>query len=153
MSLSDLCVMVDPMHDTGAWYNPWTDLEQRHPTVHVEPARLGPVAGAWIPRQGVILINHTLDVIEARCALAHEIAHIDLGHSPRAPGWFGRRQERDADHLAAQRLIADDGLADLAAEQAVVVCEVAERFDVTHRFAAMRLTSLEHALLDVVQRT
>ncbi|WP_338182331.1 ImmA/IrrE family metallo-endopeptidase [Jatrophihabitans sp.] len=60
---------------------------------------------AWIRRERVILIDAALNKIERRCALAHEIAHIDAGDRSTPLCWFDRRQENRADILAARRLI------------------------------------------------
>ena len=139
--MSDWYVMVEGMHSTGAWYDRWTYLEQRYPRVHAQSARLGQVAGTWVSGQSVVLINDTLDTIEARCALAHEIAHIDRYDSPQPPGRFSQRQERDADQL-----IPAAGLVMMATET-VVVYEVAGRVDVTPRITHARLANLEQSLL------
>lgn len=54
----------------------------------------------------MILIDHELHHSMRRATLAHEIAHVDLKHRGRMPGRYGRRAEREADHLAARRLLA-----------------------------------------------
>lgn len=59
-----------------------------------------------MPSERVILLDKTLDRAQRRAVLAHELAHVDLGHDD-VGGWFGRRFERDADRLAATRLLGD----------------------------------------------
>lgn len=49
--------------------------------------------GYWSICSRVILIREALTVVERRCVLAHEMAHVDLGHS--------RRTGADAALLAA----------------------------------------------------
>lgn len=93
-------------------YSPWDDIRARHPGIHVERHGLRPARAAWIPECAVILLDHGLTVAQRRSALAHEIAHIDLRHAPERAGWFGMRQEREANELAARRLISVEAFAD-----------------------------------------
>lgn len=76
-----------------------------------------------------------------RCALAHAIAHLDLAHTPVGVD-YEAWQEREADKLAARRLIPLDALADalrwtrstpeIAAELDVDVGILLARVDVIH---------------------
>lgn len=91
-------------------YCPWQDLDDRHPGVYVDCHDLHPARAAWIPDAAVILIDRRLRKDERRSTLAHEIAHIDLGHRPGRPSWFDKRQEREASRLAASRLVTVDAL-------------------------------------------
>lgn len=93
-------------------YNPWRDAATHLPDVHIERVDLAPCHGAWVSSERVILLDKGLDVAGRRCTLNHEIAHIDLGHGAGVGGWFGRRQERDADRLAACRMLDVDALAE-----------------------------------------
>lgn len=95
-------------------YNPWADALLRYPGIHIERCDLGSAHGAWIPSQRVILLDRSLDRVQLRCSLAHEIAHIDLQHVHTDMSWFDQKAERDADALAAERLLPLDQLATTA---------------------------------------
>jgi Zn-dependent peptidase ImmA (M78 family) len=56
-------------------------------------------------RNKVILLDHRQTAAEKRCSLAHAVAHLDLGHAETPAGFFEMRQEREADQLAARRLV------------------------------------------------
>lgn len=62
-------------------------------------------------RNKVILLDQVQSRVERRCSLAHAVAHLDLGHANTPAGFFERRQEREADVLAARRLISIEQLA------------------------------------------
>ena len=93
-------------------YNPWRDAAERYPDIHIEWADIAPLHGAWMPTERVILIEQSLPCAERRAALAHELAHLDVGDRATADCWFSQRQESAADRLAAWRLIP---IMDLAA--------------------------------------
>lgn len=87
------------------WYDPWGDLERRYPSIIVDVCDLKPARAAWVPSYNVILLDGGSSLVEQRCVLSHEIAHIDLGHEAGLCGVLGRRQERHAWALAALRLV------------------------------------------------
>ena len=89
-------------------YCPWSDIGRRYPNVHVGVHDIAPARAAWVDDAQVVFIDRRLSRVEGRSALAHEIAHIDLGHEPRGMAWFDTRQEREATALAARRLISVD---------------------------------------------
>lgn len=123
-------------------YSPWADAAERYPDIQIERCDIAPVNGAWVPSERVILIDAKLDRSGRRAALAHELCHVDLGHTP-ADGWFGRRMEREADTLAAQRLLADVAvLADAIAEQPLQPGLIAQQLDVPLRMLRRRLENL-----------
>ena len=62
-------------------------------------------------RRRVILIDSATSRPARRSSLAHAVAHLDLGHVV-IGGYLGSRQERDAEALAALRLISIPALAD-----------------------------------------
>jgi Zn-dependent peptidase ImmA (M78 family) len=104
----------------------------------------------WVPSERVILIDCRLNRSERRATLAHELSHVDLGHRA-VGGWFGRRLERDADSLAACRLLSSVG--DLA--EALVgqpeLAEAADMLDVPLSVLRLRidlLTDAERSLID-----
>lgn len=131
-------------------YSPWNDAAQRHPDVRIGRVDCRPARGAWIPSERVILLDKTLMRAERNTVLAHEIAHVDLHHVMTGRRWFDRRQERQADALAAERLIGLDELAD-ALLWALCPDEVAEQLDVTVDVVRRRILTLtvdEKAYID-----
>lgn len=98
---------------THVTHCPWSDIGRRHPHVHVGIHDISPARAAWVRDAQVVFIDRQLTRAEGRSALAHEIAHIDLAHEPRGLAWFDTRQEREADQLAARRLIPIEALADI----------------------------------------
>lgn len=123
-------------------YSPWADAAERHPDIHIERWDISPARGAWVASERVILIDRDLTQTERRCTLAHELAHIDLGHVE-ARGWFARRLEREADRLAAKRLLADiEAIADAICTHPLDPDLVAEQLGVTLRMLRKRLKRL-----------
>lgn len=100
-------------------YNPWADLASREHLVlerRIFPDDDGRV-GYCEP--GRIVLDHLQRRTQARCTLAHELAHIDLGHltlPPDTPKYVRTRQEVEADQLAARRLITVEQLGDAILE-------------------------------------
>ena len=118
-------------------YNPWLDAAQRYPHVHIERDDIAPLHASWVACVDVVLIDASLDRTERRCALAHELAHMDVDDAETQLCWFAARQESAADKLAARRLIAIDDLC------RVVRChpdprEAAEQLDVTLGMLVLR---------------
>lgn len=111
-------------------YNPWRDLADRYPRFHVEVTPIAPALAALIRRERMILIHSGLTRAERRCALAHEIAHLDAGDRWTRACWFDRRQENRADILAARRLIDLEDLVDVVRWTSATV-EMAEQLEVT----------------------
>jgi len=123
-------------------YSPWADVAERHPGVHVHRCAIAPVNGAWVASERIILLSDELDMAGRRCTLAHEIAHIDLRHAAQS-GWFGTRSERDADRLAAARLLEDvDEIADALCVHPLHPELAAEHLGVTVRVLRRRLANL-----------
>lgn len=125
-------------------YNPWAAVGQQT-DVLVAFDQLEHAQAYWEPDERVILIDSRLGQVERRCALAHELAHIDSGdtgceHGPDAAR-LEIRQERRADSLAAQRLIGLDDLAD-ALVWALGYDEVAECLHVDRKTVRARITGL-----------
>lgn len=128
-----------------AW--PWRELRDRE---HIE-LRFDPIAdltgGAVYGRlgdQAVILLSPSLDQIERRCALAHELVHDELGVvTPPATEGTMQRIEQMARRRAAEWLLpADDLTAWVRARAEIepVTAElVAREFDVTPVVAAEAL--------------
>lgn len=131
-------------------YEPERDLETRYPHIRVELADLSPALAAVIPDESLILFSHELTSTERRTSLAHEIAHLDLHHSSTPLHWFNRRQESEADALAAIRLISLAALADL-----IVWCttdaELAQQLDVSIHTVRLRAFTLSQAESTIVE--
>lgn len=123
-------------------YSPWADAAERHPGVHIARCDIAPVRGAWVASERIILLSAELDLVGRRCTLAHELAHIDLAHAPQG-GWFGARHERDADRLAARRLLEDiDEIATALCVHPLHPELVAEHLGVTVGVLRRRLANL-----------
>lgn len=128
-------------------YCPWIDLDRRQ---HLAFAvtRL-PIGDGWyLADVPGIVLDDRLSRIERRCVLAHELAHVDLGHDHQVAGngpgtgRLARRNEHAADLLAAERLLPLGRLAvwlPFASSQA----EAAELLDVTTRLLDVRLDHLD----------
>lgn len=122
-------------------YDPWRDAGERHSDVIIRRTDCLPARGAWFADARVILIERTLLRAERNTVLAHELAHVDLAHERSGRKWFDRRQERDADTLAASRLVTVEDLADALA-WALCPEEVAHELDVTVDVVRRRIRSL-----------
>ena len=123
-------------------YNPWLDANQRYPHVHIEWHPILPAHAFWSPADRVIVVDESITRAERRCALAHEIAHMDMGDRPTDLCFFASRQETAADKLAARRLVDPHDLAaalrwtqdprEIAAELAVTLNVLALRWRWMH---------------------
>jgi Zn-dependent peptidase ImmA (M78 family) len=130
-------------------YCPWQDLASREHLTFVV-ARL-PVADGWYLHDvpGIVL-DDRLTRVQRRCVLAHELAHIDLGHYQQVAGngpgtgRLARRNEAAADHLAAGRLLPLARLAEWM-PFASSWAEAADLLDVTERLLTVRLRRLSPA--------
>lgn len=96
--------------DDEGRYDPWRDAALRYPGVHIEWHDIWPCHGAWHPETDVILVDQAISRAERRCALAHELAHMDTGDRATGVCWFAARQETAADRVAARRLIEVEDL-------------------------------------------
>lgn len=122
-------------------YDPWRDAAQRYPDWVIRRVELHGLTEVMCTRRRVILLDRSLGRARRRGALAHSLAHLDLEHRA-TDGDYERWQEREADKLAARRLIPLDALADalrwsrsapeIAAELDVDVGILRARVDVIH---------------------
>lgn len=126
-------------------YDPWRDAAQRHPDVHIERCDCQPFRGAWVPDERVILLDRSLLRAERNEVLAHEIAHLDLGHRPTGRAWFDKRQEKQADDLAATRLLPLEELAEVISAGALGSDEVALALDIPTKVVTRRVRRLTDA--------
>jgi Zn-dependent peptidase ImmA (M78 family) len=132
----------------GESYCPWRDLRKRSDlTFAVMRLPLGD--GWYLPDVPGIVLDERLDRIARRCVLAHELAHVDLGHSQVAgqgagTGRLARRNESEADLLAARRLLPVSALEHWL-PYAASRGEAAELLDVTAQMLEVRLERLDPA--------
>jgi len=131
---------------TATRWSPWAEL-RLHPDILVHRCRLDDGDGWWCPQERVILLDERLDRCRARCVLAHELAHAQLGHAGCPPGdaqrgWLARRQEAEADRWAARRLVSLPSLAEVLAERPDVEAAAAA-LDVTAAVLRCRLERLD----------
>lgn len=121
-------------------YDPGADMARRYPEWVVRHKRIAPIPEVLCVRRKVVLVDTEADRACRRSALAHAIAHIDLGHVPES-GRTGRRYEMEADTLAAERLIPLPRLADVLT-WALCPAEVADELEVTAHMVRVRVRSL-----------
>jgi Zn-dependent peptidase ImmA (M78 family) len=132
-------------------YNPWDDAARRYPEVHIEWHAILPAHAVLSPTARVILVDESITRAERRCALAHELAHLDTGDRPTEMCFFARRQETGADQLAARRLVQIDELA-AAARWCDDARELAAELDVTLNVLALRCAMLHPAERGLLER-
>lgn len=103
------------MTDSAALYSPWRQLRGLPDVIVGYLDDLPSGRSWWSPAHQVILIAKGLTQRSRRCALAHELAHMDLAHSGVEDYPDADRQDSrihaEADQLAARRLIPLDRLA------------------------------------------
>lgn len=89
-------------------YHPWRELRSRE---HVELTweSLPPGIRGITDGTSAIVLEHRQLQVERRCTLAHELAHIDLGHTTETTV----QEETTARRYAAQKLIEWDALVDV----------------------------------------
>lgn len=132
-------------------YNPWADLGDRpHICCDSHSVELPVGSGWWLPDVMGIVLDRRLTRVERRCALAHELQHVDYGdvqvHSvgPDGPR-MARRQEKRADREAARRLVQVQELAAAMRAHPHNPAAVAEELDVTLDVLRCRLDTLHAA--------
>ena len=109
----------------------------------------------WLPDLGILIrvdarpalvwLLDGMDPILERCVLAHELRHaVDPWPTEAVPPLLRAWHEEHVDRDAARALVPPDELAAWLADQArddapVSICNVAERWEVTPRYAALAL--------------
>lgn len=106
----------------------------------------------WFPEKQVIAIDKGLRRLKVRCSLAHELAHVVLGHTcGTEDGLYDLRRELQSDEFAARLLLSD---LDELARTIVVTCtdgHAARELNVTLDLYRTRLSTLaphERAVID-----
>lgn len=89
-------------------HHPWRDLRSR-PHITLSWRDLPPGFRGATDGTSAIWMEVDLLQVERRCTLAHELAHIDLGHTTKPTV----AEEEAARRLAAQKLITWDALVDV----------------------------------------
>lgn len=135
--------MVGPMKS----HHPWRDLRSR-PHITLSWRDLPPGIRGATDGTSAIWMEVDLLQVERRCTLAHELAHIDLGHTTETTD----QEENAARRLAAAKLIDWDDLVD-AYRWASCMSEWADELWVTEDVLEDRLHFLhphERALLALI---
>lgn len=121
-------------------YSPWRHLAGL-PHLRVAFRQLDGIDAFYDPDRCEIVIERRLRRAERRCALAHELAHVESDDEGAAGQWWEQRQERCADRQAAGWLITVDDLAE-ALMWAQDEREIAEVLDVDVHTVRARLDGL-----------
>ena len=112
-------------------HHPWRELRERGDGVVLHFTRFNDTRVAATNGNNAIWLDQDLLQVERRCAIQHEQAHIDLGHT----NCDDPREEQAARRLTAQKLIHWDALVDVfkwahnaleAADELWVTTEVLE---------------------------
>jgi hypothetical protein len=118
-------------------YDPGADMAVRYPDWVVRSAPLGAVPELLCRTRRVILLDDRLRGAERRCALAHAVAHLDLGHWLAMDRRAETLEEQAADDLAAERLMPIELLADIGV-WSLSRGEAAAELDVTEHLLLIR---------------
>lgn len=89
-------------------HHTWRELRERGDGVVLHFTRFTDGRVAATDGTSAIWLDQDLNQVERRCALAHEQAHIDLGHTSCADS----KEEAAADRMTARKLIDWDALVD-----------------------------------------
>ena len=90
-------------------HHPWRELRERGDGVVLHFTRFNDSRVAATNGNNAIWLDQDLLQVERRCAIQHEQAHIDLGHT----NCDDPREEQAARRLTAQKLIHWDALFDV----------------------------------------
>ena len=109
----------------GRQYDPWAHADALGLQVIVRPIRTA--AELWLPEHNTIVIRSGMRAVHQRNALAHGVAHADLGHEDDRP-----KHEHQADRYASLYLIDPREFQDIRA-WTDDVDKIAQELDVTRR--------------------
>lgn len=116
----------------GRAYDPWEHADALGIQVIVRPIRTA--AELWLPEHNTIVIRSGLRAVHQRIALAHGVAHADLGHEDDRP-----KHELQADRYASLYLIDPRELEDIR-RATDDLGKIATELDVTRRLLDAYLT-------------
>ena len=140
---------------TEATYSPWRQLRGMPDVILGFRDDLLSGRAWWSPAHQVILMAKGLTQRARRTALAHELAHIDLGHAGCHDYPDADRQDQrihsEADQLAARRLIPLDRLV-YALKWSRDLEEVADELWVEPHVVVTRLDHLHPAERHLIRR-
>ena len=132
-------------------YSPWADLGARpHICCDTHSVELPHRGGWWLPDVMGIVLDRRLSRVERRCALAHELRHVDNNDvqvaavGPDGPR-MARRQEERANQQAARHLISLTALIEAMRSHPHDPAVVADELDVTVDVLRCRLEGLQLA--------
>ncbi len=140
------------MSDRPAWgkytrvnkYDPESELDSLNIPVHYLPLR--DILAAWDAERRKVYCTEGLGPIQKRCALAHELAHVTLGHHRCTYGGITNvatvAQERAAELWAARHLVSVVELA-IAYDSDLPDTILARELGVTPRIYRARLLAEE----------
>lgn len=120
-------------------HHPWRELRERGDGVVLHFTRFNDTRVAATNGNNAIWLDQDLLQVERRCAIQHEQAHIDLGHT----NCDDPREEQAARRLTAKKLIHWDALVDVF-KWAHTAHEAAEELCVTPEILEDRLQFLHH---------
>lgn len=132
-------------------HHPWRELRERGDGVVLHFTRFNDTRVAATNGNNAIWLDQDLLQVERRCAIQHEQAHIDLGHT----NCDDPREEQAARRLTAQKLIHWDALVDVF-KWAHTAFEAADELWVTPEVLEDRLRFLhphERGLLKCITAT
>lgn len=127
-----------PPRERGRAYDPWAHAEELGLQVLERPIRTA--NELWLPRVHTLVIKQGMRAVHKRNALAHGIAHAELGHEDDRP-----KHEQQADRYAADNLILLDEFRDVA-RWASDFEQLAAELGVTRRLARVFLTQYQCAV-------
>lgn len=121
-------------------YNPWKHIGETFPHVIVCTAYELPTGVRGLVKGDRIWLCSSLDRIERRCTLAHEIAHLERGivHSARDSDET-RAEERAVNMIAAARLVDPVRFIGLS-RKGWAEADIATELDVTQRMLSFVVT-------------
>jgi Zn-dependent peptidase ImmA (M78 family) len=91
---------------TGDTYDPYAHAAQLGIEVIDRPIRTA--NGLWIPDHNVIVLRSGMKAVWQRSTLAHELGHVNYGHTADSP-----KHEVQADRYAAENLIEYEHILEL----------------------------------------
>ncbi|TDT31141.1 uncharacterized protein DUF955 [Naumannella halotolerans] len=139
-----------PGGDRALTYDPGRDAAERYPDWVIRHRPLGGIPEVLCRRRKVILIDRAQGWPAKRSALAHALAHLDLGHTGHHA--LDDLNEHEAELLAARRLIPLDHLVDAVLWAGECWAEVADQLTVDLRLLRHRCDHLHPSERHAIKR-